>query len=1409
MWTGPAPGPGITGEFALLARNRIPGLVRAHDLSRDAETGQPFIVEDHVAGVDAGAWLAAAHESDKSDRVGALLAQVAATLSSLHDLGFVHGDLKPAHVRFGADDRATLVDLGSAVSRGADPPAGGVGPITRGFAAPELLAGSPGSVASDLYALGALVYAIGTGRAPSPERARGVRDLAPWLSPKLGGVVDRLIAPHPRDRPASARELLSALGTAQRAGGWTGDARWIPIGREGIFEELRRPTPGGIRYLTGASGMGKTHLLRGLVGAAQIAGRNARLMTFTDQAVPQTGRLVAFLRHAEKELPFVHWGTDPLLLAIDDLESAPAELAAALDLYRCRAARDQRLDIVAAARTPPPGARALELAPLSESEMRTLGQDFGAPDGAGAALRVADGNPGLLAAWIGRIPLSKAAVLERMKSIPAGAVEALASIAIAGGALAQRTLRASFPQGLDAALVPLMEASLVTRTAQGGEATYHLTARGIAGELAESLSTFEVAERLACALLADVHARAESILAVASAPTPPSRRTDLLRWCAQRAREEEAREVEMDALMALGANPDERTSELLFRLERLTRDTGRGVHPKVLSWLEELGHGDAKARPLALRRRAEMAARSGEHAEALRLVDASDIAAREIGDGAAVALARATKGAIALYRADWVVAGDELRAAQTELPGDHADREEVARIEHNLGVVAIYQGRLTEAADALERALSVKRELGDRAGVRSCLLNLGITLTKLEEYDDAELLLDEALALAESLGQTAGRGWCLAARADVALRKRDVAGAERGIAEAEALRDALPAALRCDLTLLRAGAFLIEGDGASALRAIAELAADPRRTDALIDARASILEARAHLSSLPADRKKAARAAISAVRRARGSSLSDVEKEALAVLQSVRPVRRSPAIPKAPPTTPDARYDDAVALNPASDATWAWMHRLAQGLHASDAGFELAKLAVSAAGAERGFVALVDRSDRVLAAFGADLDGLPIADAEARVPKEELAGALRKKGPIYFPEAPSPAGNGSRLAVAGPEAAVRPVLVLEHRFKTHAFDGLTSETTERWATLAGILARIHGTGDEGSPAGEHARPSASVEPREPSRLYASTSLPLPRPRREYPTLIGDSEALRRALSQLDAAVDSDLPVLIVGETGTGKEVFARALHEMGRRARHPFVAVNCGAVTDSLFEAEFFGHAKGSFTGADRARRGLFAQADRGTLLLDEVGELPLVRQASLLRVLESSTYRPVGSDEEHRFDVRIVAATNRDLAKASEEGAFRKDLRYRLEVLQIRIPPLRERTGDVPLLVRHFLTRAGSRARPSEGALEALAAYAWPGNVRELMHLVDRLAALPVTTIEPQHLPKAIRGALPALRRTPATREDRERHEVLRALEKTEGNITRAAERLGLTRHGLKKKLVRLGIRPAKAEGQ
>lgn len=230
-------------------------------------------------------------------------------------------------------------------------------------------------------------------------------------------------------------------------------------------------------------------------------------------------------------------------------------------------------------------------------------------------------------------------------------------------------------------------------------------------------------------------------------------------------------------------------------------------------------------------------------------------------------------------------------------------------------------------------------------------------------------------------------------------------------------------------------------------------------------------------------------------------------------------------------------------------------------------------------------------------------------------------------------------------------------------------------------------------------------------------------------------MIGASEAMLEVYDLIERVAPSDVPVLVQGETGTGKELVARALHEHGRRKGARLMAENCAAVPENLLESELFGHRKGAFTGATQDRDGHFVAADGGTVFLDEIGDMPLPMQAKLLRVLQDGEIRPVGSNASRRVDVRIVAATHRDLVEASRDGSFREDLLFRLNVITIHLPPLRERAGDVERLVRGLLPRiaeeVGREARITDGALQALTAWTWPGNVRELENELRRAVAL------------------------------------------------------------------------------
>jgi len=314
-----------------------------------------------------------------------------------------------------------------------------------------------------------------------------------------------------------------------------------------------------------------------------------------------------------------------------------------------------------------------------------------------------------------------------------------------------------------------------------------------------------------------------------------------------------------------------------------------------------------------------------------------------------------------------------------------------------------------------------------------------------------------------------------------------------------------------------------------------------------------------------------------------------------------------------------------------------------------------------------------------------------------------------------------------------------------------------------------------------------------------------------------PALVGRTPAMTVVYKQIAHAAAAEAPVLIIGESGTGKELVARAVHQHGPRAQRPFVPINCGALTETLLESELFGHIRGSFTGAIADSKGVFQTAHTGTVFLDEVGEMSPALQVKLLRVLQEGEVRAVGTSRPVKVDVRILAATNVDVERAVTDGRFRQDLFYRLGVVLIQLPPLRERREDIPLLVERFLlaacTKSGKRVDIAPAAVEAMSTYNWPGNVRELENMIERLVVFSRTgRIDIADLPPAVTPRAHILERRlfddlPPL-DEVERRYLLHVLEQVGGNRTRAAEVMGIDRRTLYRMAERFGVQ-LKDEGK
>jgi transcriptional regulator with GAF, ATPase, and Fis domain len=484
--------------------------------------------------------------------------------------------------------------------------------------------------------------------------------------------------------------------------------------------------------------------------------------------------------------------------------------------------------------------------------------------------------------------------------------------------------------------------------------------------------------------------------------------------------------------------------------------------------------------------------------------------------------------------------------------------------------------------------------------------------------------------------------------------------------------------------------------------------------------------------------------------------------------------------------------------------------------------------------AERGFLLLVEADQlRVVAARNMDKEGLERGqDARSRWSRSIAQRALESTEPILTVDA----AEDERFSAASSvmDMQLRSVLTVpllvkgkavgtiyvDNRLRKGAFDESDAELALDFADQAALAIENARLVSENEARHQRIRQlneqlqnrldeqEATMHDIRAELISSRQALEM---RYDYSNIVGSSPAMVKTFQLLDRITETDLPVVVQGESGTGKELVARAIHFNGARKKGAFVSENCGAVPDTLLESILFGHEKGAFTGANRQQRGLFEIADGGTLFLDEVGDMSLAMQVKLLRALQDGEFRRVGGDHVIKVDVRVVAASNRSLAKLVEDGTFRKDLYYRLNVVTITLPPLRQRTEDIPLLVAHFLKKhgpAGKALRIGPEALSRLQSFGWPGNVRQLENEIMRAAALCGDTIRLSDLSPEVLGT--QIQPTDLDPDDLdlkkrvarlEKVLIQQALDRTDGNRTQAAKILGVSRYGLIKKLDRLGI--------
>ncbi len=814
---------------------------------------------------------------------------------------------------------------------------------------------------------------------------------------------------------------------------------------------------------------------------------------------------------------------------------------------------------------------------------------------------------------------------------------------------------------------------------------------------------------------------------------------------------------------------------------------------------------------------------------------------------------------IALRRAGERVEAERCLREALAMRERLGDAPGVAATRGSLGVLHAERGELPSARRELAEAASAFETLGARREEARARALLAEVLVEASRLDEARIEVDLALATQEELGLASDLRETRVTAARVALHAGDAAGARRCLGPAA---DREPAPAR----LVRIEIDLAQGDAESArARAEALRASEPSSRlvrDGIVDlllARALVRLGRAEEASMAYDRSaRAARArrahhvALRAAWEAAAEELRRGAREASHTLWregdlALDRIRLAEGIGLAPVdvlgpggTEPSAALSRAFSSTPAPmsespSATPPQPHRPTRAAREGPVPNELLRTflainkrlntavdreqllrfildsAIALSGARRGFLALY-HGERLEVEVASATDRATIPAPARELSKSVVAEAVRTGRPILTSNARSDERFAAHRSVASldlrsvvcvpfrTEEGLSGALYLDNPLREGAFDEGTIDLVDALADQAAIAltnlmrrAEILRLNDQ---------LSDRLRERERALAVAEREIEVARRRLDPPRLVAASARMREVLDLLDRVAATDVPVLLLGESGTGKDLVAHELHRRSLRRAERFVTHNCAATPEALMESEFFGHVRGSFTGADRDRVGLVELAHRGTLLLDEIGEMPLSLQAKVLRFLQGGEYRPVGATTTRHADVRIVSATNRSIQDAVREGTFREDLLYRLRGVAVTLPPLRERPEDVPLLVDAFLARCneqqGARKRMTEQVRRALATLPWPGNVRELEHEVARLFFLSGDTIDDPTLLSAgsriVGEGSPAGTVRPL--RDLERDAIEAALRATGGNRDRAARQLGISRTTIYEKI-------------
>ena len=1414
------------------------GVPRVLHFGRLPKSRRHYMVRELVNGTSLSALL------EKGARMSFALsavAQAADLLTRLHRALMLHGDVKPANIIVGDDGAATLVDLGLAAPwmEGGAKPEG----LTPRYAAPELFLGAPLTPRAEVFALGATLREV-------LERAKPT---AAAVSASVLQVVERATKQQAEARYPSADEFAEALRRAaklRRGDRFEGARVWSIGGIDQFCSELldqvrALPLGGGV-LLSGSTGSGRSTVLRRVAWSLGASGEEVALIGASEGS--NLKEALDVVLETER--------TQPLVLLVDDAEKRSTDDLARLDALRRDGAKLVMAITAETAACDLPGDT------FTLCQMRPLSTEFAAvlvqrmiPSLSEALVQHiverTGGLPGVIRAVVDKlegeavvsvddidrrldeVPLppgavvppqeihrvlnrgrfDKAAELLKAYSTDESVVIAIARAKLATGRgdpetalkVLARVEDALDPSG-DAdgvAAWNVQKARALLRSGEYGDAERNanlaLTRLGSAmlGELTgDGLDGEPGSQRQLGTLAADA-------LSVCGLAQSLSARHDDAARTLQRS-VDVARSSGDARMLAVSLG------SLAFARQRNDHlDEAERAHAEALSFAEKAG--DAGLVATTRLNLAGIAKTRGDIARAITHLEAAVDMGRRSGRGSTLRQALLNLANLDLYVG-------RLARARHAIDQVAAERDRLAQAQQAqlLALEAEHAGLVGELDVAEQKCLACAQayeELGRSIDAAEALLERVLLLAHGSEAPELDELREQLARGEELLGRSgAHRALLLVARADVARLANDSEAALTCFGEAiQAARDS--------------------GQQQWEWRSLA--------------ARAQIHNAAGQMSNAAADRKAALKVleevAAELPRDLREVYWSDSRRRALrsAPRTSIRPLMVTGHDPMG---DPDASTQIGTTMR--GDRLWRVLEvtREIAGEHNVDKLLELVTDdAIALVRAERGFVLMRSRSreDELSVHAARDRDG---TDPHARFSRSIAERVVQTGEPFVAVDA----GQDDRVAdyVSVHQLMLRSVACVPIRSRgTRAIGALYVETRmlpgqsfdQELPTLSAFADQVAIAIETARLINENRQRTIELEEAnvelEAARAKLEQSLgrrteQLANTRRDlrsaravlrghfgYKGIVGTSVAMRRLYAIIDRVKDTDVAVLITGESGTGKEIIARAIHDAGPRSKGKMVGVNCGAIPEHLLESELFGHVRGAFTGADRDRKGLFRELDEGTILLDEIGEMPPKMQAGLLRVLQEKVVRPVGGSQEVKVNTRVIAATHRNLDKMVADGSFREDLYYRLNVIELRVPALRERADDIPSLIDHFLRLFAVRYKRerrtvSREALKDLMAYRWPGYVRQLENVLlnawilsDAAELAPMDFEFPQSVPVAVDDESHTRPQSLAARREVEKDKILEALTATNWNRAKAAELMEMPRRTFYRRLKKFGI--------